>query len=170
MAPGYSPAMSFTIDSTPQSYAFLSLDLQLSGTSSSANVTPSIWNNVSGHPGSRLLTLNSVSVTGSTPTTYTVSVPNLTLNANATYWIVLDGAIATSWTTTLSESETSSGSWTIGNSLYETVDSGATWQLAETIEVAKFGINTIVIPEPSSIALAIAGFGGALLWRRRAAV
>ena len=158
-------ATSFTTDGLNYTLNSVTLSL-LSADIPAGNVTPHIFADASGVPsGSALETFGSQTIGASVTFTST----GLSLSANTTYWLVLQATGLNSyWKATSSQNQTSTGSWTIGNNMLRSTDSGATWPTTDTF-IGKFSVQATPVPEPEHYAAFTALLlGGFAAWRRRA--
>lgn len=175
-------ATSFTTGANPQGYmlnsatvniqnpinasAFFASIFSSTGTPSQAPLQP---------PGSQVA--NGALSGASVPTTglNTYAATNLTLAPNTTYWLVLGKGPGGSfggftWRATISDNQSSTDGWTIGDVIRFTSDSGASW--GQGGAAGLFSIDADAIPEPTSLALASVALGAiaaALRANRRAA-
>jgi hypothetical protein len=86
---------------------------------------------------------------------YTFTSAGLSLAANTTYWLALQGQGENlDWVATNSTAQ--SGIWTIGDVMLQSLDSGSTWPNSDNF-VGQFSISATLVPEPSPLALALAG-------------
>jgi hypothetical protein len=164
--PGVTPtswrATSFTTDSMAHTLNSVTLALRASSIDNSF-LAPRIMADAAGVPaGAALEVFSFQEVWG--PNNYTWASTGLPLTANTTYWMVLSGdSFSPMWDSTNSSNET--GSWSIGDSMRTSIDSGGTWPTGE-ISTGKMSIDATAVPEPSSAALLSLG-GLALMLRRR---
>jgi hypothetical protein len=90
------------------------------------------------------------------------AVADLFLNPNTRYWIVADSDFATpnanyGWYDTLSFDYSSVAGWQLPGHLASSHDAGATWRSNEDALIPrplKFEVAGMIVPEPSSLALA----------------
>ncbi len=159
-------ATSFTTDS--QAYTLNSLTLRLTDVMfGGGTVTPRIFANGSGAPsGVALEVFSSQTVNGFVNLTFAST--GLTLDPNTTYWIALQGGgfDDSTWGSTSSTAQT--GSWTIGDTVLRSTDSGSSWPTTYGFS-GQFSVDATPVPEPSSVLLLGIGAMAGLTFLRRSA-
>ncbi|WP_395748891.1 choice-of-anchor R domain-containing protein [Prosthecobacter sp.] len=145
-------------------------------------LTPSIYTDSGGLPGTLVGTLSSVTIPSSDPFTpsyanYTATSTGITLAANTNYWMTaknsegFDLPFYLVWGTTASNA-------TDGGSVFSTVsatplklstNNGSSWSTVSSTNNAMFSLtgSLAAAPEPSRALLAGLGLGGLMLRRRR---
>jgi len=157
-------ATSFTTDGL--GYTLDSVRFLLSPVEIPETVTPKIFADGSGIPsGSALETFSAQLVNADT--SYTFTSAGLSLSPNTTYWLTLQSGSTepVGWWSTASASQT--GSWTIGDAMKTSLNSGSTWPTTESF-TGQFSVMATPVPEPKNL-MPFAGLvmGGYTLWRCR---
>ena len=147
-------ANSFTTDN--QTYTLNSVTMSLAiGGPTLTKAAPKIYSDSSGVPGSSLENYASQDILIDGDFTFTSA--GLTLAPNTTYWLVLQHvgfSIGVQWPSTFSDNQT--GSWTIGDTMRESIDSGSTWPNTYSW-TGRFSVDATVapVPEPQEYLLAM---------------
>jgi hypothetical protein len=157
-------AQSFTTGGTAATLQDIELDLLGSG----GAVDVSLFSDNSGLPGSSLLSLGTLTPTGSGYGDYNAT-GTYALAADSTYWVVVDYLGTPSWGWT--DSTAYIGTGTLGT-LTNSYDGGTTWNPAfpptppypSNPYILK--VDAAATPEPSDLVLILTGIGAVLLVRR----
>ncbi len=155
-------AESFIVGDTTETLTDVTLELL--GTGGSVDV--SLFNdNSSGLPGSSLLNLGDLTPSGSGYADYTVT-GTYTLEADTTYWVVVDYLGTPSWGFTLGTGFTGTG--TLGD-FANSDNGGASWNGPFPPEQGPYLLEvdgSPITPEPSALVLTAIGLGALLLVKR----
>ncbi|MBV8130878.1 MAG: PEP-CTERM sorting domain-containing protein [Planctomycetaceae bacterium] len=161
---GFTAAMGFTMGSS--SYALTDAKLVLALTDPSSNAPLlQLQNNVSGAPGTSLLTFTNPSLSAGTATYTFAPSTAFTLQSNTTYWLDL----------TSSNANGGPFFWLGNNPGSTPTGSGATFFGTTNGVLNSFQVDGVLVPEPSTlfIVVATAPLSGLGFWcfkrRRRAA-
>lgn len=154
-------AQSFTMGGTAATLQDVVLDLLGSGDA----VNVFLFSNSSGLPGSSLLSLGTLTPTGSGYADYTAT-GTYALAAGSTYWVVVDYLGSPSWGWTNSLAYTGTG--TLG-AYTNSPDGGTTWRGPYSTEPYLLEVDATGTPEPSGLVLMLMGIGAMLLVKRASA-
>ena len=152
---------SFTVGATPETLQDIVLDLL--GNAGAVDI--SLFSNNGGLPGSSLLSLGTLTPSGSGYADYTAE-GTYALAANTTYWVVVDYLGAPSWGYTDSSAFTGTGAM---NAFTNSMDGGTTWRGSfdptEDFEPYQLEVDatTAAAPEPSSFVWMLMGIGAMLV-------
>jgi hypothetical protein len=160
-------AQAFTTGGTPGTLSDVVLELL----GSAGAVSLSLFSNSSGLPGSSLLSLGTLTPTGSGFAPYTAT-GSYALAADTTYWVVVDYLGEPSWGYT--DSVSFAGTGTLG-SFTNSNNGGTTWNGPYTLEeegaepylLEVDATSAVATPEPSSLLLLSMGCLGVLGLMRR---
>jgi len=83
-----------------------------------------------GAPGAVVEDLGTFNITAGGTTLHTLASAGISLSPNTRYWVTAGetGSGSASWQGTTSSAEVSSGTWTIGDDDFQSIDGGASWQ------------------------------------------
>jgi hypothetical protein len=126
--------------------------------------TVSLFSNNGGVPGTQLAVSNAVSVGAQAK--YTFSFSNYQLDASTSYWIVPQPDV--SWHLSQPVAvpiERNSSGYTYLGSAQKTFESGNAW--SNPADDNRFSVSVQAVPEPSTVALGIAGVAGLVAFRLR---
>ena len=163
-------ATPFTTGANASGYTLTSATASWFGlVGSPANVVIGIYSDSSAEPGTLLETLSGANPSGIEELTYTSG--GLALTAGTTYHIVanatgspLNGLYR--FASTVSNNETSSDAWTIGDSGLNSTDGGTSWSSGSSS--LKFSIQATPVPEPHEYAMVVGlSLVGLVVVRRR---
>lgn len=129
-----------------------------------------LWSQSSSRPGARIAQLVGETNPQSGTFTYTPAT-TVTLNANATYWVVATvtsgGTGEFRWLAAANNNQT--GDWTIGNNIGFSGNAGANWSIM-SFPPSLFSVAATAVPEPSGLMLVLVAGACLCSCRRRPAV
>lgn len=160
-------AMAFTTDSSSYTLNNIVAPLGEINFSGSLNVTGSLYNDVGSLPGVLLSNgdLGTVTIDGfsTIDRTFSPSGGTINLNANTTYWFVLDSSSVNGllWKDTSSTNEDSPGAsnWTISDNRAFFNTTSSSWETSPTIHMFSVDATVSSVPVPAAVWL----FGSGLL-------
>ncbi|MGH7991890.1 MAG: choice-of-anchor R domain-containing protein [Limisphaerales bacterium] len=168
-------AKEFTTGASATNLNSVDLEVQIAGAPAGFGV--SLFDNVSGQPGTSLVTLTGPTPSALTYADYIYAAPaNTILSANTSYWLVLSATAAPDFSNAfevgrLPSSDTSySGlsDWSLTPGDAGSGNQGSSWNVYPSDNNPMIQVNIGEVPEPATLTLStMGGLGWWLLLRRR---